>query len=152
MAPVNLRDPRMASALLQFATRYAAKQVVHLGIRDREGLPGTPDELQHMEVTHQVLVLFCSVVHLPPAMLICTWTAALSEEAVPGNPNKLQHMEVTHQVLFSSCLLVNLLLAVLRCKSCTWASGTVSGCLAPLMSCSTRQVLPCLPVARSCKR
>lgn len=54
MAPVSLRDPRLASALLQFATRYAAKQVVHLDVNERRAPPGSPDELQQMEITHQV--------------------------------------------------------------------------------------------------
>ena len=54
MAPVNLRDPRIAAAMLQFATRYADKQPVELRVDVQQSLPRTPQELQQMETVHQV--------------------------------------------------------------------------------------------------
>ena len=56
-APVSLREPRHAAALLHFATRYAAQQPVHLEVRPPSRQPATPDELHHMENLHQVTPL-----------------------------------------------------------------------------------------------
>lgn len=54
MAPANLRDARVAAALLQFATRYAAQQTVPFDVAIPGGVPGSPDKLMAMEATHQV--------------------------------------------------------------------------------------------------
>ena len=54
MAPANMRDPRIAAALLQFATCYASRQVVSLDIAISSKVPKTADGLMEMEATHQV--------------------------------------------------------------------------------------------------
>ena len=54
MAPANLRNPRIAAALLQFATRYAARQMVALDVAMPTSTPSSADGLMEMEATHQV--------------------------------------------------------------------------------------------------
>ena len=54
MAPVKLKDPRQAAALLHFATRFAQKLPVELDVNVPESQPRTPDELSFFEGLHQV--------------------------------------------------------------------------------------------------
>ena len=54
MAPVNIRDPRMAAALLHFAARYAHGMPATLDIALPDLVPITSEELRHIEATHQV--------------------------------------------------------------------------------------------------
>ena len=53
MAPANMRDPRIAAALLQFAARYAAGGVVDCVLALPRRDPQNVDELRHMEAAHQ---------------------------------------------------------------------------------------------------
>ena len=54
MAPANMRDPRIAAALLHFATRYAARETVSLDMTHPTRAPKSPDGLMEMEASHQV--------------------------------------------------------------------------------------------------
>ncbi|KAK9815173.1 hypothetical protein WJX73_009704 [Symbiochloris irregularis] len=63
MAPANLRDPRVASALLHFATRYAAREAVTLDMHAPMAAPKSSDGLMEMELTHQVLSLWLWLSH-----------------------------------------------------------------------------------------
>lgn len=54
MAPANIRDPRMAAALLHFAARYAHGLPAGLDIALPNTPPSTAEELRHIEATHQV--------------------------------------------------------------------------------------------------
>ncbi len=53
MAPANASDPRMAAALLQFATRYAANAMVDCLLAIPTKPPENVEELRHLEAAHQ---------------------------------------------------------------------------------------------------
>ena len=53
MAPANLRNPSIAAALLQFATRYAAKQPVAVDVAIPASVPNSAEGLMDTEATHQ---------------------------------------------------------------------------------------------------
>ena len=63
MAPANIRDSRMAAALLHFAARYSNGMPATLDIALPDQVPATAEELRHIEATHQVCQrrLQCSV-------------------------------------------------------------------------------------------
>lgn len=61
MAPANIRDPRMAAALLHFAARYAHGLPATLDIALPDTPPSTAEELRHVEATHQVCLVVESV-------------------------------------------------------------------------------------------
>jgi hypothetical protein len=54
MAPANLRNPVSAAALLRFAQKYAAKQIVPVDVPWKDRVPKTSEELCELEAAHQV--------------------------------------------------------------------------------------------------
>lgn len=58
MAPANLRNPVSAAALLRFAQKYAAKQIVPVDVPWKDRVPKTSEELCELEAAHQVCLLF----------------------------------------------------------------------------------------------
>ena len=56
MAPAQIRDSRMAAALLHFAARYSNGMPATLDIALPDQVPATAEELRLIEATHQVCV------------------------------------------------------------------------------------------------
>ena len=54
MAPAQIRDSRMAAALLHFAARYSNGMPATLDIALPDQVPATAEELRQIEATHQV--------------------------------------------------------------------------------------------------
>lgn len=54
MAPAQIRDSRMAAALLHFAARYSNGMPATLDIALPSQVPVTAEELRQIEATHQV--------------------------------------------------------------------------------------------------
>ncbi|KAL0044525.1 hypothetical protein WJX82_011160 [Trebouxia sp. C0006] len=63
MAPANIRDSRMAAALLHFAARYSNGMPATLDIALPDQVPATAEELRHIEATHQVMSLWIWLSH-----------------------------------------------------------------------------------------
>ncbi len=57
MAPAQMRDSRMAAALLHFASRYAHGMPAALELALPDQVPTTAEELRHIEATHQVHII-----------------------------------------------------------------------------------------------
>ena len=58
MAPANLRNPVLATALLRFAQKYSAKETVAADISWKDRVPQTSEDLCELEAAHQVRLLW----------------------------------------------------------------------------------------------
>ena len=74
MAPANIRDSRMAAALLHFAARYAHGLPATLDVALPQEPPKTAEELRHIEATHQVWQLHSLLFVMHIDMLTCEAT------------------------------------------------------------------------------
>ncbi|KAL0019761.1 hypothetical protein WJX79_003104 [Trebouxia sp. C0005] len=63
MAPAQIRDSRMAAALLHFAARYSSGMPATLDIALPDQVPTTAEELRQIEATHQVMSLWIWLSH-----------------------------------------------------------------------------------------
>jgi hypothetical protein len=57
-APASATDPRLAAALLHFASKYAGGTPCTLDIHIPNAVPANIDELRHLESAHQVVALW----------------------------------------------------------------------------------------------
>lgn len=98
MAPANLRDPRVASALLHFATRYAERETVTLDMHAPMTAPKSSDGLMEMEATHQVWT----------AARTLAFAACVHQQLPLSGVSGLLEMRYRHQVQLQKAERLNL--------------------------------------------